>query len=1085
MNESTRKDDDDQGFNHFGEYFDPKAESDLDPYLMPGSSLPSVAAPPLQPSHGGVVKPEAPEQRRPKGRPAKGESASRFGSVQCAVCSKRFNNSSALAKHKLTHSDERKHVCNICSKAFKRQDHLNGHMMTHRSKKPFACKVEGCDKSYCDARSLRRHMENTHQPEPMGGKIFDFDPVYRAAYEKSWTGSSIDGSLQQQYSPITPTSPIPNKPPPPLWAVHGVEEHMTVECKECHRRFKNVAALNGHMRLHGGYYKKETPSANTNTNANTNTTRNNPIPIPIPNPIPKPQEQPKSFVIPQQPKTIPAVEENNIMSTALPVQINTSTLNVHNRNAEEYDPRRHTVAMPNLTEQKPIIPAVSTSCWTYPAPDVTVSQSVIQQISTPYTQAPLPPVSNIHLKAEPLTPNQLPISPKSMPATPLGRKNHFTFPTPNDCGQINDSMDEFGEHVGDDDVFATQSTLTSAVCTSMAQAADRKRRMSADPDKYTMPKRPYVTKDSIVKLLQQAGMEEVLEKLGYEVDTGGGDQPLPVDDSIVNHIPPPFVQFNSSANVALEQIESTLSINDTIMPHYPAPMSVQGGILPNNNNNSTVTNNNNNNTNTNSSISGNVTTLQRGDFIFDSQPLVENKSSTTSTTLDTSANVNTHNSSRESSVSTVNRQPERLKDDFRNPQLPNSTTTLAHKKKKPRPEPLVIPSAVNQTYGYYSQLRSPRIREGPFELTNNKQPPPYTPPPILSPARYGSGLFWTVRRPAKKRPSPPDSPDSCDTEMEDEEPPPETDVMPHVNIGPRYQAQIPKVQSYKYREERVSSPETLVWSVDSRTELSEDQLLKYEDVACSAAIPGKGTNKEYALHVLHAAHGDVQTAMMLLLTGDLQAVEDKFRKRVKTDLIFNETDIWNRDEIESFTSSMTRYDKDFVTISKDVGTKCVQQCVQFYYLWKKVCVDDYKRMRVLRKRRLQDEMYNYRTRGGSVSPFSQDSVSSTAQDKPYFCEYGNCNMTFSSQHALNIHLKSHTTSNPPSRSTTPNPDRGMSPASDIGQAEACYPCKVCGKIFTKVKSRSAHMKSHRQGVEVIATPPRYYSFSRLTHDERS
>ena len=40
------------------------------------------------------------------------------------MCGKMFNNSSALAKHKLTHSDERKHVCRICAKAFKRQDHL-------------------------------------------------------------------------------------------------------------------------------------------------------------------------------------------------------------------------------------------------------------------------------------------------------------------------------------------------------------------------------------------------------------------------------------------------------------------------------------------------------------------------------------------------------------------------------------------------------------------------------------------------------------------------------------------------------------------------------------------------------------------------------------------------------------------------------------------------------------------------------------------------------------------------------------------------------------------------------------------------
>lgn len=38
----------------------------------------------------------------------------------------------------------------------------NGHMMTHRTKKPFECSFEGCTKSYCDARSLKRHLENHH-----------------------------------------------------------------------------------------------------------------------------------------------------------------------------------------------------------------------------------------------------------------------------------------------------------------------------------------------------------------------------------------------------------------------------------------------------------------------------------------------------------------------------------------------------------------------------------------------------------------------------------------------------------------------------------------------------------------------------------------------------------------------------------------------------------------------------------------------------------------------------------------------------------------------------------------------------------
>jgi len=35
--------------------------------------------------------------------------------------------------------------------------------MTHSSKKPYVCKFVGCDKSYCDTRSLKRHLEKQHQ----------------------------------------------------------------------------------------------------------------------------------------------------------------------------------------------------------------------------------------------------------------------------------------------------------------------------------------------------------------------------------------------------------------------------------------------------------------------------------------------------------------------------------------------------------------------------------------------------------------------------------------------------------------------------------------------------------------------------------------------------------------------------------------------------------------------------------------------------------------------------------------------------------------------------------------------------------
>lgn len=71
---------------------------------------------------------------------------------------------------------------------------------------------------------------------------------------------------------------------------------------------------------------------------------------------------------------------------------------------------------------------------------------------------------------------------------------------------------------------------------------------------------------------------------------------------------------------------------------------------------------------------------------------------------------------------------------FRNPPSP-----LKVKKSRPRPEPLFIPANVNH-FGFQSRLRSPRLWDG---LTK-PMAPPYTPPPMLSPARSGSGLFWKL-----------------------------------------------------------------------------------------------------------------------------------------------------------------------------------------------------------------------------------------------------------------------------------------------------------------------------------------------------
>ncbi|KAL6265463.1 hypothetical protein P5V15_002259 [Pogonomyrmex californicus] len=50
-------------------------------------------------------------------------------------------------------------------------------MLTHRNKKPYECKAEGCGKSYCDARSLRRHTENHHAGSKINESISPSSPT--------------------------------------------------------------------------------------------------------------------------------------------------------------------------------------------------------------------------------------------------------------------------------------------------------------------------------------------------------------------------------------------------------------------------------------------------------------------------------------------------------------------------------------------------------------------------------------------------------------------------------------------------------------------------------------------------------------------------------------------------------------------------------------------------------------------------------------------------------------------------------------------------------------------------------------------
>ncbi|KAH6923583.1 hypothetical protein HPB50_002405 [Hyalomma asiaticum] len=190
-------------------------------------------------------------------------------------------------------------------------------------------------------------------------------------------------------------------------------------------------------------------------------------------------------------------------------------------------------------------------------------------------------------------------------------------------------------------------------------------------------------------------------------------------------------------------------------------------------------------------------------------------------------------------------------------------------RRKHRPEPLYIPPHVN-AIGFPSRLRSPRLWDPCGETGGCKgsagvtSPPPYTPPPMLSPLRSGSGLFWHVfsgpRSAGPMTPhavtprdrvsavypppsgggsggvpqSPLESPCEAPLSEEEGELAPETDILPHVNVGPQFQARLPPLDVENYLE-----------------------------FACCAAVPGGGRNREYAFHVLALCQGNLQASAIL------------------------------------------------------------------------------------------------------------------------------------------------------------------------------------------------------------------------------
>ncbi|XP_056882774.1 uncharacterized protein LOC130522406 isoform X2 [Takifugu flavidus] len=325
-----------------------------------------------------------------------------------------------------------------------------------------------------------------------------------------------------------------------------------------------------------------------------------------------------------------------------------------------------------------------------------------------------------------------------------------------------------------------------------------------------------------------------------------------------------------------------------------------------------------------------------------------------------------------------------------------------HNEAAERADPYVVAQRVQTISDERSpaQLQASQIYTGtPFpsilQSGRGQRKGHYTPRPLLNPARRGKGLYFNLS-PQHHR----EAADGGD----------DGDVLPYVNIGHEFQAELPPYAlrgdgPTRWLPDEESPREKLLWKPWLDLEDSanlQDQVEKLLSMCGSSCLPGGGSNTELALHCLHYCQGNTLATLEMLLFSLPSPAGDYH---------YSGSDFWTDAEKSLFNAALGSYGKEFSLVQKTVRTKTAQQCVEFFYLDKKL-----------------HEKQEKQKQENQVGGLEQQ-TGSTPNCRP-----------------MNRPLVLKETVSMPSLAT-------------------CFPCKLCGKMFFKIKSRNAHMKIHRQPQE--------------------
>jgi uncharacterized C2H2 Zn-finger protein len=230
---------------------------------------------------------------------------------------------------------------------------------------------------------------------------------------------------------------------------------------------------------------------------------------------------------------------------------------------------------------------------------------------------------------------------------------------------------------------------------------------------------------------------------------------------------------------------------------------------------------------------------------------------------------------------------------------------------------------------------------------NTSFSPPYTPPPILSPARSlvllsgGGASGGSVSTPSKIIWPQRKASDSKGTSAKDFD-----ELMePKINVGKEFQANIPACN----RSGTSERSGTLVWKpMENLSQEDEDTIDGYLELACSPAVPFNGRNKELALHLLNQVNGSVKEAVRLLVHGKSLLTSDSELCNYN----YIGTKYWSSKERQQFRRAWRIHRKCFNMIQSSIESKSLTDIIEYYYSWKKYYPDEYRG----RNRHISDEI---------------------------------------------------------------------------------------------------------------------------------